>query len=276
MGELGARLLAEAEKNKALMATFGKELESLETGSEPAPAASRTPADGPGCILEFREVSKEFPVTAGAILRRRVATLHAVTDVELRVRRGETFGLVAESGCGKTTLGRMAVALELPTRGRVLFNGTDLNTVSGAIRELLLEVGIETRAGLHTGECELLGDDVGGMAIHIAARVMSLAAPGEILVSSTVKDLVVGSGIEFDQRGTHDLKGAPGRWALFAIHDGAQQDRGQATSELAPVRPDLNDRPRPNACSPRPRHRARRRPRPTTVTKVATPVSLPA
>jgi class 3 adenylate cyclase len=111
-----------------------------------------------------------------------------------------------------------------------------------AIRELLLEVGIETRAGLHTGECELLGDDVGGMAVHIAARVMSLAAPGEILVSSTVKDLVVGSGIEFDQRGTHDLKGAPGRWALFAIHNGAQPDLGQAPSELAPVRPDLHDR----------------------------------
>ena len=82
-------------------------------------------------------MSKEFPVTAGAILRRRIATLHAVTDVELGVRRGETFGLVGESGCGKTTLGRMGVALELPTRGRVVFNGIDLNTVSGArFREL--------------------------------------------------------------------------------------------------------------------------------------------
>ena len=65
------------------MATFGKELELLETRSEPAPAASRRPVDSPERILEFKEVSKEFPVTAGAILRRRVATLHAVTDVEL-------------------------------------------------------------------------------------------------------------------------------------------------------------------------------------------------
>ena len=137
MGKLGARLLAEAEKNKTLMATFGNELELLDTGSEPAPAASRPPTDSPELILEFQAVSKEFPVTAGAILRRRIATLHAVTDVELGVRRGETFGLVGESGCGKTTLGRMGVALELPTRGRVVFNGIDLNTVSGArFREL--------------------------------------------------------------------------------------------------------------------------------------------
>jgi oligopeptide/dipeptide ABC transporter ATP-binding protein len=137
MGELGARLLAEAEKNKALMASFGKELELLETGSESELLASQAATAGPEWVLEFQAVSKEFPITAGAILRRRLATLHAVTDVELGVRRGETFGLVGESGCGKTTLGRMGVALELPTRGRVLFNGVDLTTVSGAeFREL--------------------------------------------------------------------------------------------------------------------------------------------
>jgi peptide/nickel transport system ATP-binding protein len=137
MGELGARLLAEAENNKALMATFGKELELLERSSEPDLAASRPAADSSEWILEFREVSKEFPITAGAILRRRIATLHAVTDVELGVRHGETFGLVGESGCGKTTLGRMGVGLELPTRGRVLFDGIDLSSVSGAgFREL--------------------------------------------------------------------------------------------------------------------------------------------
>jgi pimeloyl-ACP methyl ester carboxylesterase len=77
--------------------------------------------------------------------------------------------------------------------------------------------GLEVRAGLHTGECELIGDDVGGMAVNIGARVGGLAAGGEVLVSRTVKDLVVGSGIEFEQRGAHELKGVPGEWELFAV-----------------------------------------------------------
>jgi class 3 adenylate cyclase len=72
------------------------------------------------------------------------------------------------------------------------------------------------RAGLHTGEVELRGDDVGGVAVHMAARVGALAASGEVLVSRTVVDLVAGSGIDFDDRGEHDLKGVPGRWRLFA------------------------------------------------------------
>ena len=111
-----------------------------------------------------------------------------------------------------------------------------------ATRDRLLELGMETRAGLHTGECELVGDDVGGMAIHIAARVMGAAGSGDVLVTSTVKDLVVGSGIEFDGRGTHSLKGAPGEWALFAVQDEVQRDRGPTSADLAPVRPDINDR----------------------------------
>jgi oligopeptide/dipeptide ABC transporter ATP-binding protein len=132
MGDLGAQLIAQAEKNKALMASFGKELELLETAEEPKVAA---PTDANGktdFVLEFRDVTKEFPVTAGAILRRKVGALHAVSDVQLGIRRGETFGLVGESGCGKTTLGRMGVGLEIPTRGQVLFDGTDLGSVKGA------------------------------------------------------------------------------------------------------------------------------------------------
>ena len=76
---------------------------------------------------------------------------------------------------------------------------------------------LEVRAGLHTGECELIGDDVGGLAVHIGARVAHAAGPGEVLVSSTVKDLVVGSGIAFEDRGTHELKGVPDEWRLFAV-----------------------------------------------------------
>lgn len=86
-----------------------------------------------------------------------------------------------------------------------------------AVRDAVRELGIELRAGLHTGECELLGDDVGGIAVHIGARVLSNSAPNEVLVSSTVRDLVAGSGIQFADRGTHDLKGVPGEWHLFAV-----------------------------------------------------------
>ena len=77
--------------------------------------------------------------------------------------------------------------------------------------------GLEVRSGLHTGEIELLGNDVGGIAVHIGARVGALAAPGEVLVSNTVKDLVVGSGIEFEDRGEQELKGVPGSWRLWAV-----------------------------------------------------------
>ena len=78
-------------------------------------------------------------------------------------------------------------------------------------------IGIEVRAGLHTGLCETLGDDVGGIAVHIAARVVAEAEPGEVLVSSTVKDLVAGSGITFADRGLHALKGVPDEWRLFGL-----------------------------------------------------------
>jgi class 3 adenylate cyclase len=90
---------------------------------------------------------------------------------------------------------------------------------AGAIRESIRALGIDIRAGLHAGEIELRegGHRVGGIAVHIAARVTAIAAPGEVLVSSTVKDLVAGSGVEFSDRGVHDLKGVPGAWRLFAV-----------------------------------------------------------
>jgi class 3 adenylate cyclase len=77
-------------------------------------------------------------------------------------------------------------------------------------------IGVQVRAGVHTGEVELMGEDVGGIAVHIGARVAALAAPSEVLVSGTVRDLVVGSGIEFKERGSTALKGVPGEWRLFA------------------------------------------------------------
>jgi len=85
-----------------------------------------------------------------------------------------------------------------------------------AIRDAIRELGIEIRVGLHTGEVELQGDDVGGIAVHIAARVMAEARPGEVLVSSTVRDLVAGAGITFEDRGLAELRGIPEPWRLFA------------------------------------------------------------
>ncbi len=86
-----------------------------------------------------------------------------------------------------------------------------------AIRDAVQALGIEVRAGLHTGECEVRGDDIGGIGVHIGARVSALAGPNDVLVSSTLRDLVIGSGLEFDDRGTHELKGVPGEWRLYAV-----------------------------------------------------------
>ncbi|OMC30464.1 hydrolase [Mycobacterium colombiense] len=86
-----------------------------------------------------------------------------------------------------------------------------------AIRDAVQALGIEVRAGLHTGECEVRGDDIGGIGVHIGARVSALAGPNDVLVSSTLRDLVIGSGLEFEERGTHQLKGVPGDWRLFAV-----------------------------------------------------------
>jgi class 3 adenylate cyclase len=85
------------------------------------------------------------------------------------------------------------------------------------IRDAVRSLGLEIRAGLHTGECERADDKIAGIAVHTGARVMAEAGPGEVLVSSTVKDLVAGSGLDFREHGIHTLKGIPGEWRLFAV-----------------------------------------------------------
>ena len=116
----------------------------------------------------------------------------------------------------------------------VVFRGREVNTAGDgllatfdgpnraircacSVRERLRPLGLQVRSGLHTGECELIGDDVGGIAVHIAARVATTAEPDEVLVSSTVRDLVAGSGLRFADRGMHALKGVPGEWRLFLV-----------------------------------------------------------
>ena len=113
-------------------------------------------------------------------------------------------------------------------RGREIDNAGDgfLATFDGPARAVrcacaisngVRALGLEIRAGLHTGECELMGDKLGGIAVHTGARVAARATSGEVLVSSTVKDLVAGSGLSFENRGVQDLKGIPGEWRLFAV-----------------------------------------------------------
>ncbi len=113
-------------------------------------------------------------------------------------------------------------------RGRYVSSAGDgvLATFDGPARAVrcaselhveLKKIGIDIRAGAHTGEVEVRGNDIGGIAVHIGARVSSMAGAGETFVSSTVKDLVVGSGIDFEDRGTHDLKGVPDVWRIYAV-----------------------------------------------------------
>jgi class 3 adenylate cyclase len=90
-----------------------------------------------------------------------------------------------------------------------------------AIVDGVLDLGLSVRAGLHTGECEVTDGKVAGIAVHTGARVAAEAAGGEVLVSSTVRDLVAGSGIAFDDRGARELKGIPGKWRLFAVERAA-------------------------------------------------------
>ena len=100
--------------------------------------------------------------------------------------------------------------------------------------------GVEVRAGVHAGECEVTDDDISGVAAHIGSRIMALAGPGEVLVSATVRDLVFGSGVEFEARGEHELKGVPGRWAVHSVVADRREDQrpaAQATPEQAALTP---------------------------------------
>jgi class 3 adenylate cyclase len=86
-----------------------------------------------------------------------------------------------------------------------------------AIGEAVRPMGLEIRAGVHTGEVERRGEDIGGIAVHVGQRIASLAAPGEVLASGTVHDLVFGSGLRFEAKGSRALKGVPGRWRIYAV-----------------------------------------------------------
>ena len=174
--------------------------------------------------LEPRGVHRLRSVNEEAALDRRLATV-LFTDIVGSTDKACEVGDARWKGCSAAQTLSYGPPRALPRqRGEDTGDGF-LATFDGparavkcaqAICEAVKPLGLEVRAGCHTGEIELMGADVGGIAVHIGARVGALAGPSEVLVSSTVKDLVAGSGLVFEDRGEHELKGVPEPWHLYA------------------------------------------------------------
>jgi len=187
----------------------------MQVGSSSrVPRTSSSPATRMRCWVRSERVlatvlftdiigSTEQASSLGDRRWREVLSEHnRLAETEVEAERGR---LVKSIGDG------MLAAFDGPARAI---------SAAQALRDRLAPLGLQIRAGVHTGECEQLGEDLGGIAVHIGARVSSQAGAGEVLVSQTVRDLVVGSGLEFEDRGVRELKGVPGEWRLFAVNDG--------------------------------------------------------
>jgi class 3 adenylate cyclase len=189
-----------------------------------ADALPYTPTGGDDILDEVEEFLTG--VRAGAPSDRVLATV-LFTDIVDSTKRASELGDTA----WRELLDRHDAAVR---RQLDRYRGTEVKTVGDgflatfdgparaiqcavAVRENLQPLGLDVRAGIHTGEIERRGEDVGGIAVHIGARVAGLAGAGEVLASSTVKDLVAGAGLEFEDRGSHQLKGVPGEWRLYAV-----------------------------------------------------------
>lgn len=178
------------------------------------------------------EVEQFLTGGRGAAVPDRVLATVLFTDIVSSTERAAELGdarwravLESHDEITRATIERFGGTAVKSTGDGVLatFDGpAQAIRCAGVLNADVSAAGVEIRTGIHTGECELIGDDVGGLAVHIAARVNASAAPGEILVSRTVRDLVVGSGIGFAGRGEHDLKGVPGRWELLAVASGRE------------------------------------------------------
>jgi class 3 adenylate cyclase len=175
----------------------------------------------------FREIAEFLTGHQAEVADDRVLATVLFTDIVDSTRRAAEIGdrdwhalLDAHDAVVRSQLARFR-GREVNTSGDgflAMFDGPQRAIrCAMAIRDAVQALGIEVRAGLHTGECEVRGDDIGGIAVHIGARVSALAGPNDVLVSSTLRDLVIGSGLEFEDRGTHQLKGVPGKWHLFAV-----------------------------------------------------------
>ncbi|MCW2562869.1 MAG: hypothetical protein QOD27_308 [Microbacteriaceae bacterium] len=181
----------------------------------------------PDWRVSFQEIAEFLTGHHAEVADDRVLATVLFTDIVDSTRRAAEMGdrdwhalLDAHDAVVRAQLNRFR-GREVSTSGDsflAMFDGPQRAIrCSVAIRDAVQALGIEVRAGLHTGECEVRGDDIGGIAVHIGARVSALAGPNDVLVSSTLRDLVIGSGLEFDDRGAHELKGVPGEWRLFAV-----------------------------------------------------------
>lgn len=175
----------------------------------------------------FQEIAEFLTGEQPAVADDRVLATVLFTDIVDSTRRAAEMGdrdwralLDAHDAVVRSQLTRFR-GREVNTSGDgflAVFDGPQRAIrCAMAIRDAVQALGIQVRAGLHTGECEIRGDDIGGIAVHIGARVSALAGPDEVLVSSTLRDLVIGSGLQFDDRGSHQLKGVPGEWRLSAV-----------------------------------------------------------
>jgi len=175
----------------------------------------------------FQEIAEFLTGHQADVADDRVLATVLFTDIVDSTRRAADMGdrdwhalLDAHDAVVRAQLNRFR-GRELNTSGDgflAMFDGPQrAMRCAMAIRDAVRSLGIQVRAGLHTGECEVRGDDIGGIAVHIGARVSALAGPNDVLVSSTLRDLVIGSGLEFEDRGAHQLKGVPGEWHLFAV-----------------------------------------------------------
>jgi class 3 adenylate cyclase len=175
----------------------------------------------------FQEIAEFLTGEQADVADDRVLATVLFTDIVNSTRRAAEIGdrdwhalLDAHDAIVRVQLNRFR-GREVNTSGDgflAMFDGPQRAIrCAMAIRDAVRSLGIEVRAGLHTGECEIRGDDIGGIAVHIGARVNALAGPNDVLVSSTLRDLVIGSGLEFEDRGAHELKGVPGEWRLYAV-----------------------------------------------------------
>jgi class 3 adenylate cyclase/pimeloyl-ACP methyl ester carboxylesterase len=181
----------------------------------------------PGWRASFREIAEFLTGQQADVADDRVLATVLFTDIVDSTRRAAEMGdrdwhalLDAHDAVVRVQLNRFR-GREVNTSGDgflAMFDGPQRAIrCAMSIRDAVQALGIEVRAGLHTGECEIRGDDIGGIAVHIGARVSALAGANDVLVSSTLRDLVIGSGLEFEERGAHELKGVPGEWHLFAV-----------------------------------------------------------
>jgi class 3 adenylate cyclase len=181
----------------------------------------------PDWRASFQEIAQFLTGRQAEVADDRVLATVLFTDIVDSTRRAAEMGdrdwhalLDAHDAVVRAQLARFR-GREVNTSGDgflAMFDGPQRAIrCAMSIRDAVQSLGIEVRAGLHTGECEVRGDDIGGIGVHIGARVSALAGPNDVLVSSTLRDLVIGSGLEFEDRGTHKLKGVPGEWHLFAV-----------------------------------------------------------